>query len=210
MTGREGIHAWQRKENSFSLTSDYTIFSKLRHLFSDQDSVLDIGCGSARLGTLLRKWCPKAKYTGMDISDAAKKAVESKKFNFYDSIDKVKGKYDKITLIDVIEHMPIEVIRNYREKFDKLLKKGGLLIIATPNMDSCVFTLHNFWNNPEHVRPWTKSSIRNFFYGNYSLKKIIYACNYFNPIKIISNFLVFLKIPYTTAIYILKKQSEEI
>jgi 2-polyprenyl-3-methyl-5-hydroxy-6-metoxy-1,4-benzoquinol methylase len=108
-------------------------------------SILDIGCFS---GTFLSTLDSHVFSTqiGMDILESQiKYAQENYGTNYRDfyllpdisslqnSLPASQRKLDCLTSIEVIEHLPEEVIRNLFEQSALILMKGGKFVITTPN-----------------------------------------------------------------------------
>jgi len=98
------------------------------------EKILEIGCNTGEFCYLLKKLGVKVK--GIDINKEAiriaKRKYKSIKFEVKDiEKDNIKGLYDKIVMIQVIEHLskPIEILK----KIKKLLKPGGILVLSTIN-----------------------------------------------------------------------------
>ncbi len=118
------------------------VFKFLR--FSRKDKVLDIGCGN---GLLLPEIYKKiGHYDGVDFSKAfiedAKKRAERRKipkskYSYYqDSIVKFctsHKNYDKIFALDFIEHVNDRELNKIFIAVKDSMKKGGRLIVHTPN-----------------------------------------------------------------------------
>ncbi len=119
--------------------------------------ILDVGCGAGDTLVLLKElgW----ETFGMDIdanavSTAKKRGIDNVRVGAYQDIAKYPDNFfDAIRLYHVIEHLddPIRCLRLVKKK----LKKGGQLIIGTPNVES--FLSHIFgtyWYNldaPRHL-----------------------------------------------------------
>lgn len=65
-----------------------------------------------------------------------------------------KETFDVVTLVSVIEH--INNPSNILKEIFRVLKKGGILIIITPNFR---YAYRNFYDDPTHLRPYTDKSI---------------------------------------------------
>lgn len=103
-------------------------------------SALDIGCGFGRLSFLASRYARHIDAVDMmeqpiRVAGLIKEAlgVRNVRFSVLDTEKSIKGlaKYDFIFLSGVIEHM-IEVDKTFRN-IEKLLRKGGRLIINCPN-----------------------------------------------------------------------------
>lgn len=124
-------------------------------------SLLDIGCA---MGILLEEG-KKAGYRvqGMDISKDA--VAYCRKRGLSVSQSWPTSKFSVITAFEIIEHErdPLGMMR----RVYKLLNKGGLAVVTTPNHDS-------FWrkimgrgwvgyHHPEHLTFWDRKSLRELF-----------------------------------------------
>ena len=105
-------------------------------LLDKGDRLLDIGCGDGTLG-----YFAKNKYKevyGVDISEEALKIAKKRdiiveKVNLNEEKLPFENDYfDAVTCLDVIEHVfePRDLIR----EINRVLKRGGILIISTPNI----------------------------------------------------------------------------
>jgi len=105
-------------------------------LLDKGDRLLDIGCGDGTLG-----YFAKNKYKevyGVDISEEALKIAEKRgiiveKVNLNEEKLPFENEYfDAVTCLDVIEHVfePRDLIK----EINRVLKRGGILIISTPNI----------------------------------------------------------------------------
>lgn len=119
--------------------------------------ILDIGCGTGETLLLLKqlRW----KTYGMDIDKKAiaiakKRGVDHVRVGYCQDIAAYPDNFfDAIRLYHVIEHLdnPILCLQLIRKK----LKKGGQLIIGTPNVESLISRVfRTYWYNldtPRHV-----------------------------------------------------------
>ena len=100
-------------------------------------SILDVGCGDGRLISLLTEY-DEISYTGVDISS---KAISfAKAFNpnvEFINIDvkKIERKYDLVSLIEVMEHIPDLIIEEFMDDVISKIKIGGYLIISVPSIN---------------------------------------------------------------------------
>lgn len=123
----------------------YNLASKLiqKYLNSDVLNGLDIFCGNGYGSYLLSKKLSKATILSIDGSDEAISLAnryyktenikfEQKLFPF-----EIKEKeYDFVISLESIEHIKDDIL--FLEKISKSLKKGGILIISTPNNEKFI------------------------------------------------------------------------
>lgn len=104
--------------------------------FKIGNSLLDVGCGNG-------KFLQQAKLygwhvTGLDVDDNALRVAESRGVDVYkmqvEEFSKEEIKFDIITMNQVIEHVP-DPHETLRACYN-ILKPGGSLWIATPNIES--------------------------------------------------------------------------
>jgi ubiquinone/menaquinone biosynthesis C-methylase UbiE len=130
--------------------------------FKRGERVLDIGCGKAIYATMLDKY--DVHYIGIEPEVSrcalAQKLVKELKINaeivnwMAEDIKLPNNSVDYIIAIEVIEHIEDDKIA--LRKMARVLKKGGYLILSTPNHDDC-----NVWeeshiehnSNFGHKRP---------------------------------------------------------
>lgn len=108
----------------------------------ENKSILDLGCGTGQfIKVLLTKGFKNI--TGVEIDEGqylkAKEFVpEAKVFHgdIFTHLEKNTEKFDIISLIDVIEHIPKEKVVTLLSLIRQHLSPGGVIIIRTPNADS--------------------------------------------------------------------------
>lgn len=146
---------------------------------SSSISILDIGCGPGTfLGNLQAK-----KSIGLDISNAQidyannKYGDESRAFILETECLKDQL-FDVVTIIDVIEHLSESQIIELINKNIKYLKKGGTLIICTPNYKSHWPILEYFVNlfsklsyQDQHITKFNSRNLNCFFMSNFKQLK---------------------------------------
>lgn len=105
--------------------------------------ILDLGCGNGNYTVIFSK--NNNRVIGADVNDFRHKKY-SKKFDFvkYDG-ERLPFKYDSFDLVvsfDVIEHVEDDV--NYLKEIKRVLKKNGMVFLATPNrnrLSNCLLKL---------------------------------------------------------------------
>lgn len=87
--------------------------------------VLDFGAGEARLKRKFLAAGYEGEYHTLDLST-------EQEHTYYD-LSQVKGQYDAILCLEVIEHMTLNEYVELMDGFQRLLAPGGILVISTPN-----------------------------------------------------------------------------
>lgn len=124
-------------------------------------SILDVGAGTGDF--LLQARAEGWKAFGVEPSQRARERALSKGLPLEEEIDTdLQEKYDVITMWHVLEHVP-----DYHaeiEKLKKLLKPGGLLVIAVPNFLSYdALQYKAFWAGydvPRHLWHFSRTGIK--------------------------------------------------
>ena len=110
-------------------------------------TILDLGCGDGRLTKELSENFNLKKVTGIDYSNKAiqlAKALNSE-INFIniDIInDNHENKYDAITLIEVFEHIPLELCSKFANSVPKLLNNKGIVYLTVPHKSKALQDKH--------------------------------------------------------------------
>lgn len=122
----------------------YLTFAKLLKRSEKQKSkILDIGCGTGRGITFVRDYTEKAgfEYYAIDYSRACidyakaqygRYGVMFRQHNGED-VPFESSKFDFIISSHVLEHIPKGGEKKYFSEISRLLKKGGVAVVGTPN-----------------------------------------------------------------------------
>lgn len=152
---------WKSPENRYhneefdvDETNENVNVAMLARFVSSGQSVLDIGCGEGKLGSVLRR--KNCLMVGIEIDEkAGRYAVDKAGYRdvyrinvenmdeteeSYLNLKKKYGKFDFVALIDVLEHVlnPTSVLMNAL----KLLKDGGKILISVPNVNNADILLN--------------------------------------------------------------------
>ena len=123
-------------------------------------SHLDIGCGD---GFLINSLPSKIQNKlGIDLSEEAinfAKCFSTNKNHFQcQDVDQIKEKYDSISLIEVLEHIPDQEVVNFFNNCIKTLNKNGYLVISVPSTDQRLHPKHYRHYNEEMLNKLVPSS----------------------------------------------------
>lgn len=138
--------------------------------------ILDIGCGT---GDFLKYMASSGWEADGVETDVGAKGIAEKKLGkkIEGKLDLVDGenKYDVISMWHVLEH--IYNVEDYLKKVNKLLKKGGVLIVGVPNCAS--YDAKKYKGNwvaydlPIHLSHFRKNNIREIsIKSSFELKSI--------------------------------------
>jgi len=149
--------------------------------FQKESRVLELGCGIGRNVMFIKNYYNNIEYHGVDILNKEKvdKYIDYKNCNLENNKLPYEDNYfDKIIFTHVIEHLkdPLPL----GSEINRVLKSGGKIYVEAPNWSSILvpsFGFHreqhnpfNFYDDPTHIKPWTKHGIYEFLSDNCDLK----------------------------------------
>jgi len=106
-------------------------------------TVLDVGAGDRYWSDVLLRLDIDAAYRSADL--------ETRHDHDYGDFLAVEDTFDAVLMLELIEHLPLELGLRFIEHAVELLNPGGVLVIGTPN------TQHPSWvwsGCVTHIRPW--------------------------------------------------------
>ncbi len=119
-----------------------------RSFVKRESKVLDLGCGIGLVAESMSKKAKKGFVWACDLSPKniwyAKQSVKRKNIRFIEmdlgnELPRLKkeigGKVDIITMVDVIEHLPIETYRKIFDFMCEILVPGGFVILTFPSLE---------------------------------------------------------------------------
>lgn len=123
------------------------ILDKIKNDENSINSIVDIGCGDGRLTKELTECFIDKQVIGIDYS---KRAIDlanalnpdvhyENKDIVNDTIDK---QFDAITLVEVFEHIPLELCDEFVKALSKLLKDEGVIYLTVPHKNKPVSYKH--------------------------------------------------------------------
>lgn len=132
--------------------------------------MIDVGCGDGHFLQVAKRrgWnVYGTEYTDVAVEVCEKKGISMRKGKL--NVDNYPPDFfDLVTSFEVIEHInnPNEDVANY----NKVLRKGGVVYVTTPNFNSVSRDLLGVkWNvieYPEHLSYYTVSTIKKIFVKN--------------------------------------------
>ena len=146
--------------------------------FTNDKTVLDFGCGSGYGAEIISPYCKS--YKGVDIS---KESIEYAKCNYkktnveFIPIKDIKNEklpfndetFDVILSFQVIEH--IKQPYKYIAESNRVLKKGGILLIITPNRETRLFPFQKPWNI-YHIIEFSSSTLLKYLSKHFNKNDI--------------------------------------
>lgn len=141
------------------------VFRKVKEGKDDRINALDLGCGRGEWLELAEK-----EYgvfaMGVDSDRSMLEACKDNNLNAIeaDLVTYVKNaasnSVDIITLFQVAEHLPVSVLNDVLNECFRLLRKGGAIIVETPNPENMIVGTCNFFLDPTHISKIPPSLMR--------------------------------------------------
>lgn len=156
-------HAWKHWDELFSVTQDQAGYftGELRDLKISGARVLEIGFGSGACLAWMKQ--RGAGLYGCEISEASRAAAQSHGVTVIPpdlpaAERGFEGRFDSIIAFDVFEHLPMAEVKAYLGACEKMLCKGGKLLLRFPNSQS-PFGLQPQMGDPTHRSALSRSVI---------------------------------------------------
>ncbi len=152
----------------YHIIRNFTIRSKKRLIEKAvnrrRGSLLDIGAGTGSFAAIIKRagW----EVTGLEPDDIAREnALKNNALQLH-TMETLfsfrEEKFDVITMWHVLEH--VHQLHDYIITFKKILKKGGILVIAVPNFTSLdAIVYKEFWAGydvPRHLYHFSPNSVQ--------------------------------------------------
>ncbi len=148
--------------------------------FNRDYKILELGCGIGRNARFVKKYFQEIEYHGIDIlqKDKVDTFIKFKNINLDENRLPYNTEYfDVIIFTHVLEHLndPLSL----GDEINRVLKNNGRIYVEAPNWTSALvpsFGFHreqhnpfNFYDDPTHIKPWTKHGIYEFLSANCKL-----------------------------------------
>ena len=141
-------------------------------------SGLDIGCGRGEWLELLKE--NNIIATGVDLDEGMLEACVELKLsvelgNGIKHLSKLEDEsLSIISAFHVVEHISFEELQTLIKEALRVLKKGGVLILETPNPENIKVATENFYLDPTHIKPIPAGLLSYLFeYNGYERTKLL-------------------------------------
>ena len=123
-------------------------------LFEGRTNVLDIGCGRGEFLDVMKESGVPARGIDLDPESVAlcrSKGYEAETADLFVYLpDQAEGTFDGIFAAQVVEHLPPEVLPRMIQICAAKLRRGGLLVLETPNPECLAIFATHFYLDPTH------------------------------------------------------------
>lgn len=112
------------------------------------ESLADIGCGDGRFLREVNTLFPQKKLTGIDYSSRAINLAKAMNPSLNYKCLNINSKrtlnqtFDVLTLVEVLEHIPVESVNDFVHSLSDCQKSGGRLILTVPHKNKRTLTKH--------------------------------------------------------------------
>lgn len=205
---------YEKEQNSLSVERDNKILEYIEKTGITNLKILDFGCGAGFLSVKLSKF---SDVTAIDLSDKAIELLQEKcpqiraicgdvlKFDFEE------GSFDIVISEEVIEHVNDQP--EYLRRASKYLKKGGCLILTTPNK-AIMDKYRPGWSNQPIENLLNENELRALLFPYFKIRElstIIFGAGHTGWLRILNSvklnkLLSYLKLSFITVFF--KKMAE--
>lgn len=145
---------YRRLEDALRGEPDIAEYLKLAR---ENQPVIDVGCGRGEF--LIQCGTSGIDARGFDINERSVADLRTKGLNV--ALAGVPQCFEGVThdtigsilAMHVVEHLPVELLFALFVNAARVLRRGGLLMIETPNAESLMMSASDFWRDPTHLAP---------------------------------------------------------
>jgi SAM-dependent methyltransferase len=126
-------------------------------LARQQQPLIDVGCGRGELLAACRKAGIDAH--GFDTNERSVADLRARGFAVeHAGVPECfaafgEGSVGSVVAMHVVEHLPVDLLFALFRESARVLRRGGLMMIETPNAESLAVTASEFWRDPTHLAP---------------------------------------------------------
>ena len=126
-------------------------------LAAEQRPVLDAGCGRGEFLVACREAGIEAR--GVDTNERSVADLQQRGLNVAlagipDCFGAIEdASLGSVVAMHVVEHLPVDALFALFRESARVLRRGGLLMIETPNAESVLVSASDFWRDPTHLAP---------------------------------------------------------
>lgn len=123
---------------------------------ANRTHVLDIGCGRGEFLQVAAEAGARAQGIDLDresVELCRQKGLSAETADLFEFLPGLPDRFDLIFASQVIEHLPPERLPDMLRLCYQTLKRGGLLILETPNPECLAIFATHFYIDPTHTRP---------------------------------------------------------
>ena len=126
-------------------------------LAANHQPVLDVGCGRGEFLLACREQGVDAR--GVDtnersVADLRQRGVDAGLAGVPECFGPLAdGSLGSVLAMHVVEHLPTDALFALFRESARVLRRGGLLMIETPNAESILIAASDFWRDPTHLAP---------------------------------------------------------
>lgn len=132
------------------------IIKKVKENNGEKLIALDLGCGRGEWLELMEKTY-NITALGVDsdesmLSDCEKYSLNAINADLLAYIKNAESNsVDIITMIQVVEHLPASILVDVLNECYRVMRKGGAIILETPNPENIIIGACNFYFDPTHI-----------------------------------------------------------
>jgi len=129
----------------------------ISHIVSDQFPLVDLGCGRGEWLQVLKENDISAR--GIDsntacVAECTENGLSASLGELLDTLTQLPdASCGSITMFQVLEHLPFDVVVNVLRESRRVLIPGGVFIGEVPNSETLRVGASTFWIDPTHQRP---------------------------------------------------------
>jgi O-antigen chain-terminating methyltransferase len=126
-------------------------------LAAEHQPVLDAGCGRGEFLVACREGGIDAR--GVDTNERSVADLQQRGLHVtlagvpecFGSL--ADGSLGSVVAMHVVDHLPVDALFALFREAARVLRRGGLLMIETPNAESILIAASDFWRDPTHLAP---------------------------------------------------------